>query len=190
MSCVTSVRYSVCFNGVRLYSFQPTRGLRQGDPLSPYLFLFVADALSALLRKEVEDQTISPIKVTRNAPGVSHLLFADDSLLFFKADQSQAVQMKQVLENFCRGTGMLINPAKCSILFNKRCPENSQIHISSTLGTDQISFEPKYLALPMPDGRMKSDRFQAIQERVIYGWKRNIDKGCETGHSCIHHEHF
>jgi hypothetical protein len=69
-----------------LDSFQPTRGLRQGDPLSPFLFLFVADALSALLKKEVQNQTLSPVKVTRNAPGVSHLLFADDSLLFFKAE--------------------------------------------------------------------------------------------------------
>jgi hypothetical protein len=67
-----------------LDSFQPTRGLRQGDLLSPYLFLFVADALSALLKKEVEvqNQTLSPVKATSNAPGVSHLLFADDSLLF------------------------------------------------------------------------------------------------------------
>ena len=58
--------------------------------LSPYLFLFVADALFALLRNEIGDQTISPIKVTRNAPGLSHLLFANDSLLFFKADQMQS----------------------------------------------------------------------------------------------------
>jgi hypothetical protein len=52
--------------------------------------MFVADAISALLRKEIGDQTISPIKVTRNAPGLSHLLFANDSLLFFKADQMQS----------------------------------------------------------------------------------------------------
>lgn len=110
-----------------------------GDPLSPYLFLFVADALSVLLRKEIQEQTISPIKITRNALGVSRLLFADDSLLFFKAEHMQAVQVKQVLERFCRGTGQLINPAKCSILFNNRCAEVTRDQIASTLGTNLIS---------------------------------------------------
>ena len=51
-------------------------------------------------------------------------------------------------------------------MFNKRCSEDIQIHISSTLGTNRISLEPKYLGLPTPDGRMKSERFQAIQERL------------------------
>jgi hypothetical protein len=50
MECVTTVRYSVCFNNVALEPFHPTHGLRQGDPLSPYLFLFVADGLSKLLQ--------------------------------------------------------------------------------------------------------------------------------------------
>jgi hypothetical protein len=83
MLCVTMVKYSVKFNGALLESFTPTRGLRQGNRLSPFLFLFVADGLSELLREEVEAGGISPLKVCRNAPGISHLLFADDTLLFF-----------------------------------------------------------------------------------------------------------
>ena len=69
-----------------LDSFIPTRGLRQGDPLSTFLFLFVADGLSALLQKEINDNQIVPLKVCRRAPGISHMLFADDTLLFFKVD--------------------------------------------------------------------------------------------------------
>jgi hypothetical protein len=70
--------------------------------------------------------------------------------------------MKQVLEKFCRGTGQHINPANCSIMFNKRRSEDIHIHISSTLGTNRISLEPKYLGLPTPDETMKLERFQAI----------------------------
>ena len=84
MTCVTSVRYTVRFNGVMTAPFTPTRGLRQGDPLSPYLFLFVADGLSTLIYSKVSTGTLKELQVCRNAPGVSHLLFADDTLFFSK----------------------------------------------------------------------------------------------------------
>ena len=76
MECVTTVRYTVRFNGVLMDAFQPTRGLRQGDPLSPYLFLFVADGLSKVLQHESELGRIQGLKVCRRAPEISHLLFA------------------------------------------------------------------------------------------------------------------
>ena len=85
MTCVLTIRYSVRFNGVPSHSFSPSRGLRQGDPLSPYLFLLVADGLSTLLKHNEGLGDIDGLKVCRRAPSVSHLLFADDSLLFFKA---------------------------------------------------------------------------------------------------------
>jgi hypothetical protein len=50
MECVSTIRYSIHFNNVNLEPFCPTRGLHQGDPLSPYLFLFIADGLSKLLQ--------------------------------------------------------------------------------------------------------------------------------------------
>jgi hypothetical protein len=117
MECVTTVRYSVKLNGTLLDSFLPSRGLRQGDPLSPFLFLFVADGLSALLHKDIQDNRLTPVKICRRAPGISHLLFADDGLLFFKADPSEARRVMQVLEKYSRSTGQLINPNKCSIYF-------------------------------------------------------------------------
>lgn len=97
MQCVRSVKYSVKFNGRLLDQFSPTRGLRQGDPLSPFLFLFVADALSALLHKASWDNGLEALKICRRTPEISHLLFADDSLWFFRARPEQAIVVKDVL---------------------------------------------------------------------------------------------
>jgi hypothetical protein len=85
MVCVNTVCYSIHFNGHMLDPFTPTRGIRQGDPLSPYLFLFVADGLSCLIRKEIENNALHELHICRRAPGISRLLFADDRLLFFEA---------------------------------------------------------------------------------------------------------
>ena len=86
MECVRSVSYKVRFNSQETDVFNPTRGIRQGDPLSPYLFLICAEGLSSLLQYEEEAGGIEGIRVCRNAPSVSHLLFADDSLILMKAD--------------------------------------------------------------------------------------------------------
>jgi hypothetical protein len=86
----------------------------------------VADGLSALLRRRIDANELSPIKVCRRAPGVSHLLFADDTLLFFKADQDQAMSVLQALDEYAIATGQLINPSKCSLLFGDSCPANIQ----------------------------------------------------------------
>jgi hypothetical protein len=115
MSRVTTVRYSVCLNGVPLESFQPSRGLHQGDPLSPYLFLLVADALSSAIQKDMQDNVIEELRISRN----SHLLFADDALLFFKANTEQATNVRNLTTRFERGMGQLLSPEKCSLLVSR-----------------------------------------------------------------------
>lgn len=166
MSCITIVRYTVKFNGTLLSTFAPSRGLRQGDPLSPFLFLFVADGLSLLLEEKVQKGDLSPVHICRQAPGISHLLFADDTLLFFKANNQQALVVKEVLENFAQSTGQLNNPAKCSVLFGPSSPTEVCDSTRSTLQIAQTNFEDKYLGFPTPEGR-----FQSMQARI---WKRLV----------------
>lgn len=76
------MKYLVKFNVKLLEQFSPSMGPRQGDPLSPFLFLFVADAFFALLNKSMVDNVLEPVVLCWNAPEISLLLFADDSLLF------------------------------------------------------------------------------------------------------------
>ena len=119
MSLVTSVSFSVLLNGDRLENFRPTRGLRQGDPISPYLFLLSAEGLSGLINSKIQSSVLNGIKVAPSAPTVSHLLFADDSLLFFRADVANAEIIKEVLGIYCGASGQRVNMEKSSILFAK-----------------------------------------------------------------------
>jgi hypothetical protein len=103
MECVKSVRYSIRLNGTLLDPFTPSRGLRQGDPLSPFLFLSVAEGLSNLIKRESIHGNLEELKIVRRAPGISHLLFADDSLLFFKGTVEQAIKIINTLSTYEKG---------------------------------------------------------------------------------------
>jgi len=169
MECVTTVCYTVRFNGVLLNTIQPTRGLRQGNPLSPYLFLFVADGLSRVLQHGNGISSVQGFNVCRRAPTVSHLLFADDGLLFFRAAVAQTDLVKKALQRYCKGMGQLINYEKCLVLFNKGQDVQVINMVNNQLGIHRETFEAKYLGLPTPEGRLKVDRFDALSDRLMKG---------------------
>lgn len=105
MRCVTFVSYDVCFNGMSVGPIIPKRGLRQGDPLSPYMFLFCVDGLSNLLNIAGEEGHIHGCRVCPDAPEITHLLFADDNFLFFKATREEALQVKGILNDHADRSG-------------------------------------------------------------------------------------
>ena len=82
MSCVTTPSFSVRINGKAYGNILPSKGLRQGDPLSPYLFILCAEGFTSLLTKAEGEGKLHGVSICRRAPSVSHLLFADDSLFF------------------------------------------------------------------------------------------------------------
>ena len=85
MACITTAQFSVLVNDNPTGYILPSRGLRQGDPLSPYLFLFYAKRLTTLLRKAETDGIIRGVAANRGGPCISHLVFAYDILLFCRA---------------------------------------------------------------------------------------------------------
>jgi hypothetical protein len=168
MECVTSVASSVRINGDLSEKFYPTRGIRQGDPLPPYLFLFVAEGMTKILDRAVYLEELRSLKICRSAPSVSHLLFADDSLLFFQANAQQAKIIKEALNMFERCTGQLISARKCSILFSSICPESNQSEIKkSLLGVKRSTFEEKCLGFLTPEGRMKKKKSSNLLRKFL-----------------------
>ena len=102
MMCMTTVEYSFLINGEAKGKINPTRGLRQGDPISPYLFLLCTEGLSTMLKKEERDGQIKGVAVCRGAPHMSHLLFTDDSIVFCRASVEECDRLINVLEE-CEG---------------------------------------------------------------------------------------
>lgn len=84
MQCISNVKFTIMVNGKARVQVRPKRGLRQGDPLSPYLFVLVKDVLSKMISKACEEKQLSGARFNRNCPTLSHSFFADDALLFSK----------------------------------------------------------------------------------------------------------
>jgi len=94
MKCISTVSYRIKVNGELTDEIIPTRGLRQGDPLSPYLFLICAEGFSALLNHAEREGKIAGVKICHGAPSISHLLFVDDSLILIRARKEDAMPLQ------------------------------------------------------------------------------------------------
>jgi hypothetical protein len=181
MSCVTMVNYRVWFNSDETDSFVPSRGLRQGDPLSPYLFLLCAEGLSSLLAHEEGVGGLQGVRVCRGAPSVSHLLFANDSLILMKANAANATTLRNVLNTYCASSGQLVSDPKSSIYFSPNTDAEDKGAVRSILNIHSEALSEKYLGLPSQVGMDRSDCFQYLVDhvcKIISGWnEKNLSMG-------------
>ena len=177
MSCIKSVSNAVFFNGEPVGHIKPTRGLRQGDPLSFYMFLLCAIGLQGLLHKAKSDGAIRGISICCNGPRISHLFFADDSVLFYHAKQAKCQVILNILASYERGSGKKINKDKTNLFFSTNTPQDVQESIQQLLGVPSIRNFEKYLVIPALVGRGKKQSFSYIKECVwkkLQGWKEKL----------------
>lgn len=100
------------WNGDLTESFIPSRGIRQGDPLSPDIFVTCISRLSHGINQAVQDGRRKPIRLTRGGIPITNLFFADDLLFLVEASDDQAHVMNEVLNIFCSRSGEKVNKAK------------------------------------------------------------------------------
>jgi hypothetical protein len=177
MMCVRTVNYSILINGRPYGRIVPSRGLRQGDPLSPYLFILCTEALSSLIRNSEREGGITGVPISRGGTRIHHLFFADDSLLFCKANPREWRHIEEILERYERASGQKINREKTSIFFSKNTPPGAKKEILSRVGAGQVHNFERYLGLPALIGRSRISSFNHIKGRIwakLNGWKEKF----------------
>lgn len=132
MSCVTTSSFSILINGKSYGNMLPSRGIQQGDPISPYLFLLCVEGFTSLLAEN--KASIHGVSICRRAPNVSNLLFVDDSLLFRRATKNEVETILEILQTYANASGQCINLEKFSVYFSSNTSVDQKQDIQRILG--------------------------------------------------------
>ena len=180
--CISTATFSVLINGSPSGFFRSSRGLRQGNPLSPYLFVIGMEALSCLLQRAVEGNFISGCRFRGRDGGeivISHLLYADDTIIFCDANAEQLMYLRWTLMWFEAFSGLKINIFKSEIIPLGRVDNVEEL--AAELGCGVGSLPTKYLGLPLGAPHRATGVWDSIEERFrnrLSSWKRQyISKG-------------
>ncbi|XP_042944703.1 uncharacterized protein LOC122278591 [Carya illinoinensis] len=166
MECIESVSYELLVNGTPQDPFKPSRGIRQGDPISPYLFIMCAEALSNLICQAEAKGQVHGIPIAKGQLKISHLFFADDSLLFCKANTFEWIRLHGLLKIYEQASGKRLNLKKTSILFSKNITRATQNFILFIAGVRSAMTYEKYLGLPYVVGKNKNKTFKGILDSI------------------------
>ncbi|XP_024196657.1 uncharacterized protein LOC112199901 [Rosa chinensis] len=177
MATVKSVSYSILINGTPTGFILPTRGIRQGDPLSPYLFILCAEGLSALISSSVQHGYIAGLVMSPSAPVIHHLLFADDCFLFGEASVRECQAFNNILSTYAQASGQKINLQKSSVVFSGNVGVPSSNQLATVLGVKCVKEHGMYLGLPIHVGHNKTAIFAYLKERLtkkLLSWRSKI----------------
>ena len=174
MGCLSTVSFSIFINGRPRGKFKGSRGLRQGDPLSPFLFTLVADGLGRIIDKATQCRTIRSFVLGRDEVEVSHLQFADDTLLFMEANNHFFFNYLAILEVFGSMSGLRVNLRKSIILGINI--EDDLIHNLATITTCEVGVWPiSYLGLLLGGNPRNIAFWDPVVNKVVKrldGWKK------------------
>ncbi|KAA3488630.1 reverse transcriptase [Gossypium australe] len=176
MKCVCSVKYVVKCNGILTNTITPERGLPQGDPLSPYLFLFCMEAFSRMLNRAQQDEIIRGVQASINGPRINHLFFADDALLFIRNKKEEVETFTKILNDFEKVSGQQINFEKSMVYFSPKTLTARREHCNM-LSMQVVDKLNNYFGFPLHIGNKKSLPFNDILNRFscrINSWSKRL----------------
>ncbi|KAA3489594.1 reverse transcriptase [Gossypium australe] len=156
----------ILWNGVPSKTFKPVRGIRQGCPLSPYLFVLCMEWLGYLINSEISAGRWRPIQLSRSGPSLSHLFFANDLVIFNRAEMDQAKLLKDILRCFCDFSGHKISVRKSNMFFSKNVDVNVGDQISQLFGFQKVLNLGNYLGVPLLHDRVTKSTLDFVIGKV------------------------
>jgi hypothetical protein len=161
LNLTSSAFFSLLINGVPSKPFSPSRGIRQGDPLSPFLFIIMAEGLSRTIHAALENNLLTGLPLHGISPPISHSQFVDDTLLMGSPTAREANSLKEILQTFSDASGLECNKDKSQIFFFNT-PPPIQHHISEILGFNRSSLPSKYLGIPLIDNALRNSSWENL----------------------------
>uniref|UniRef100_A0A2N9H629 Reverse transcriptase domain-containing protein n=1 Tax=Fagus sylvatica TaxID=28930 RepID=A0A2N9H629_FAGSY len=155
-------------------SFIPSRGLRQGDPLSPYLFILSQDILSRIIENQFNGGGLSGVKASIGSPAITHVMYADDIVMFSKATRNEASNLNHCIEKYCKWSGQLVNRNKSGLFFSKHTQKPVIRSIKQLLQMKSLKNDAMYLGSPMFTSSSSIKDFKYLQDKLesrLMGWR-------------------
>ncbi|KAL0310468.1 UNVERIFIED_CONTAM: hypothetical protein Scaly_2925500 [Sesamum calycinum] len=172
--CITTASFSISLNGSIHGFFSSSRGLRQGDLISPYLFVLVMESLHLIIKSKVTTDTTFQYHWRCKELGIVNLCFADDLLLFCKADPQSVTVLHRILQEFKDLAGLQANAQKSQVLLSKTTDPMKQ-QILNILGFPQGTFPVRYLGVPLITSKLSLEDCTPLLLKIdarISGWNQ------------------
>lgn len=173
MTCITTVTYGININGTMTGNIKTTRGLRQGDPLSPYIFIICAEILSTNLGKLEMQGKLEGLKMSKRGPAILHLMYADDLLITCKAKLDTHITLLLILQKYSASAGQEINKAKSTVIHHPKLWQHKILDLENTFQISATADPPKYLGITFKRGRNSAHIYVDLLNRIqrkAQGW--------------------
>ncbi|GKU93106.1 hypothetical protein SLEP1_g6734 [Rubroshorea leprosula] len=174
--CISSATVSILVNGSPTEEFLMEKGLQQGDPLAPFLFLIIAEALNGLILKAVEDNLFKGVEVGKSGLKISHLQFVDDSIFLCEAIDQNVATLKSVLRCFELLSGLKVNFFKSSLIrLNVETNDLDKFAEKLNCVTGQTPF--KYLGVLIGTNPKRTSTWTSMVDTMrkrLSNWKRDL----------------
>lgn len=175
MNLVKSVSYIFNINGKFSDVLQAKRGVRQGDPISPLLFVIMIEYLNRCMVKLQKNPNFNHHAKCEKL-GLTNLTFADDILLFCRGDKTSVDLMLAVFNNFSDSTGLIINPRKCKVFFGS-VDQNTRESIQNATGFEIGYLAVRYLGIPLSSKKLNLQHYLPLIDKItrrIHHWTAKL----------------